>query len=98
MAGKMIVVGSSSLVLDEFTQRADLGNLDFFLNGISWLNNETNQLNTRARSEHIQPFLLYPNQLRIVVLVSLILTPISLLMGALGTWFLGRPSKRNTKN
>ena len=97
-AGKMIVVGSSSLVLDEFTQRADLGNLDFFLNGISWLNNETNQLNTRARSEHIQPFLLYPNQLRIVVLVSLILTPISLLMGALGTWFLGRPSKRNTKN
>lgn len=92
--GRIIVVGSSSLVLDEFTQRSDLGNLDFFLNGISWMNNETSQLNERARSEQIQPFLLYPNQLRIVMLVSLILTPISLLLGALGTWFWSRPSKR----
>ena len=88
--GKVIVVGSSSLVVDEYTQRPDLGNLDFFLNGISWMSNETEQLNTRARSENIQPFMLYTPQVRIVFFVSLILTPLSLLLGALGTWYWSR--------
>ena len=88
--GKIIVVGSSSVVVDEFTQRSDLGNLDFFLNGISWMNEEEEQLYTRARSQSIQPFILYPTQLRIAFIVSLILTPLSLLFGALGTWFLGK--------
>ena len=87
--GRVIVVGSSSLVVDEATQRSDLGNLDFFLNGISWMNNENEQLHTRARSENTQPFMLYPPQIRIVFLVSLVLTPLSLLLGALGTWYWG---------
>ncbi|MAA79904.1 MAG: hypothetical protein CL916_11660 [Deltaproteobacteria bacterium] len=88
--GRVIVVGSSSLVVDEFTKRSDLGNLDFFLNGISWMSDEQDQLYTRARPDNIQPFMLYAPQLRIVFLVSLILTPLSFLFGALGTWYWGK--------
>ena len=88
--GKVIVVGSSSLVVDEFTERSDLGNLDFFLNGISWIHDEHEQMHTRARTSNIQPFMLYTPQIRIVYVVALILTPFSLLLGALGTWYWSR--------
>ena len=85
--GKIILVGSSTLVLDEITQRPDLGNLDLFLNGISWMTQESAQLHARAHDHDITPLLLSPIQLRIIFLVSLICTPGVLLLGALGTWY-----------
>ena len=84
---KIIVVGSSSLVLDEFTQRGDLGNLDLFLNGISWMNDESEQLYTRSKTQNITPFFMNPNQVQIIMLVSLILTPATILLGAFNTWY-----------
>ena len=84
---KIIVVGSSSLVLDEFAGRSDLGNLDLFLNGISWQVDEQAQLNTRIKNQAATPLLLSPAQLRIIILVSLILTPGFLLLGAISAWY-----------
>jgi ABC-type uncharacterized transport system involved in gliding motility auxiliary subunit len=94
---KIIVVGSSSLILDEFTQRGDLGNLDLFLNGISWMNDEHEQLYTRSRTEEISPFLLNPTQIRLIIIISLFITPGTLLLGALSSWFSRRsasPAKK----
>lgn len=85
--GKIIVVGSATLVLDELTQRPDLGNLDLFLNGISWMTKEDTQLHARAHDHDVTPLLLSPMQLRIIILVSLILTPGMLLLGAIGAWY-----------
>jgi len=84
---KIIVIGSSSLVIDEFTSRPDLGNLDLFLNGISWMVDETEQLHSRTRDGNVTPFLLNPQQLRLIILIALFLSPATLLFGAIATWY-----------
>ena len=82
---KIIVAGSSSLVIDEFSSRPDLGNLDLFLNGISWMVDETEQLHTRTKNSDITPFLINPQQLRLIILIALFLSPATLLFGAIST-------------
>ena len=82
---KIIVIGSSTLVIDDLISTAP-GNLDLFLNTISWMSEEKEQLSQRANDDKVPSINLNELQILLIWIISLILLPGSLLIGAVSTW------------
>ncbi len=62
------------------------GNLDLFLNTISWLSQEKGLISIRPKENHFAPLLLTRTQGKIVMYVSLVLMPAAVFVSGLVIW------------
>ncbi|MBM74733.1 MAG: hypothetical protein CMK59_04985 [Proteobacteria bacterium] len=83
--GKMIVLGSSSLVSNAMISVGP-ANLDFFLNSIAWLVGEEAQLSERANDNDVPTLQLNELQALLVWIFSILIAPGIFLIGAINTW------------
>ncbi len=72
---RLVVIGTANLASNQFLGAQ--GNRDFFLNAVSWLAEDENQISVRARDTKSNPIVLSPPQAELVLWL-----PVALLPGA----------------
>jgi len=72
---RLVVIGTANLASNQFLGAQ--GNRDFFLNVVSWLAEDENQISVRARDAKSNPIVLSPPQAELVLWL-----PVAILPGA----------------
>lgn len=73
---KLVVVGSSSFILDEINQIIGGNNSTFIVNALSWLNDSEDSIFISPKSLISQPLVIDSASIRWIVLVSCVLQPV----------------------
>jgi ABC-type uncharacterized transport system involved in gliding motility auxiliary subunit len=78
---RIVVYGTSNLVTNQFLNVQ--GNRDFFLNSVSWLAEEEDQITVRPKDTKQTPIFLSAQQGRVVALLPLVVLPGVVLVGGI---------------
>jgi gliding motility-associatede transport system auxiliary component len=88
---RLVVYGTSTLASNQFLNVQ--GNRDFFLNTVSWLAEEEDQLSIRPRAVNQTPVFMNSQQAQAVFLLPVVVLPGVVLAGGLATYFRRRAAR-----
>jgi len=83
---RVVVVGSGNLLKPVSLFGTVKGNIDFFMNSISWLNGREDSISVRSKSVYRLPLSMNALQIYIFAFIFIILIPLALLGVGLGVW------------
>ena len=78
---RIVVYGTSNLASNQFLNLQ--GNRDFFLNTVSWLAEEEDQISIRPKDAKQTPVFLNANQAQLVFLLPVVVVPGLVLLGGI---------------
>ncbi|MEE8483335.1 MAG: GldG family protein [Nitrospinota bacterium] len=81
--GTIVVFGDSDFVADSYIKLS--GNLDFFMNAVNWLTHDDNLISIRPKEAGIDPIIFTARQLYIIIAISIIGLPASVLFAGIWT-------------
>ena len=85
---RLVVFGSSFFATNNFSRYA--GNLDFYLNAISWAMEDESLISIRAKEPGVGKVELSQKASTVIFLVTVILIPLVIAIGGLGIWIIRR--------
>jgi gliding motility-associatede transport system auxiliary component len=88
---RLVVYGTSNLATNQFLNVQ--GNRDFFLNTVSWLAEEEDQITVRAKDTKSSPIFLSAQQARLVFLLPVVVLPGLVLAGGIAAVLRRRSAK-----
>ncbi|MFQ6675297.1 MAG: GldG family protein [Fidelibacterota bacterium] len=74
--GRFVLVGDSDFASDVYVQQAP-GNMDFFLNAVSWLAEEEDLISVRPKNPENRPLTMTVKQQRLTLFLLIILLPLA---------------------
>jgi ABC-type uncharacterized transport system involved in gliding motility auxiliary subunit len=79
---RVVVVGTANLATNQFLGAP--GNRDFFLNTVSWLAEQEDQLSVRPKEPTRQPIILTSAQAQIVFWLPVVILPLAIMLAGIG--------------